>query len=142
MIAYAESSAILGWLFGEEHGDGIRAILASADKVVTSRLTLIEVRRVLRRAVQDGRITGSEGSKLLALFAEASSTWAILEMTGEVAQRAEDTFPVEPVRTLDAIHLASAIRLRLSIADLAVVSTDDRIRANALQLGFHLEPAA
>lgn len=46
MIVYAESSAILRWLFGEERGEGIREVLASADRVLTSRLTLIEVRRV------------------------------------------------------------------------------------------------
>jgi hypothetical protein len=42
------------------------------------------------------------------------------------------------VRTLDAVHLASALFLRQSFPDL-VVSTDERIRANAALLGFQAE---
>ncbi|MEP7010138.1 MAG: hypothetical protein ABJC13_07430 [Acidobacteriota bacterium] len=43
MIVYAESSAVLSWLFGEPRGSEVRSILESAEFVVTSDLTLIEV---------------------------------------------------------------------------------------------------
>jgi hypothetical protein len=36
--------------------------------------------------------------------------------------------------------VASALLLRRSIPDLVVVSTDDRLRANASQLGFEIFP--
>jgi predicted nucleic acid-binding protein len=70
------------------------------------------------------------------VFAQAVSTWAILEVTEDVARTAEDKFPNEPVRTLDAIHLASALFLRQSFPDLVIVSVDDRVRSNAALLGF------
>jgi hypothetical protein len=44
------------------------------------------------------------------------------------------------VRTLDAVHLASALLLRHSVPELVVVSTDTRIRDNASQLGFEIVP--
>ena len=31
--------------------------------------------------------------------------WAVLEMSRDVPERAEGSFPVEPVRMLDALHL-------------------------------------
>jgi PIN domain len=74
-------------------------------------------------------------------LAQAAARWAVLEISDEVASRAEQAFPREPVRTLDAIHLASALLLRHSVPDLIVVSTDDRIRANAAQLGFPIFPS-
>ncbi len=43
MTLYAETSAVLRWLFAEDGGEDIRARLAAASKVATSRLTLIEV---------------------------------------------------------------------------------------------------
>jgi len=55
-----------------------------------------------------------------------------------VARRAQEAFPREPVRTLDAIHLASAVLLRQSFPDLVVVSRDERVRANAAELGLDL----
>lgn len=136
MTVYAETSAVLRWLFGEERGEAVRTRLAAAAKVTTSRLTLIETRRVVRRAERAGRITAAQSADLLAVFAQAASTWAVLEVSEEVARRAEEGFPTEPVRTLDAIHLASALFLRQSFPDLEIVSADERVLANAALLGF------
>jgi predicted nucleic acid-binding protein len=136
---YAETSAVLRWLFAEPGGEAIRAVLAAAEKVTASRLALIETRRVVRRAEREGRITAAQGADLRAVFAQASSTWAILEISEEIAQRAEDGFPNEPVRTLDAIHLASALFLRESFPDLVMLAADERVRANAALLGFPAE---
>jgi hypothetical protein len=80
----------------------------------------------------------AQAADILAVFAQAASTWAILEISEEVARRAEDGFPDEPVRTLDAIHLASALFLRQSFPELAIVSVDERLRSNAALLGFQL----
>lgn len=136
MTVYAETSAVLRWLFGEDGGEALRTALAGAEKVASSRLTLIETRRVVRRAERERRITAAESADLLAVLAQAASTWAILEISEEVARRAEDAFPNEPVRTLDAIHLGSALFLRQSFPDLVIVSADDRVRTNAALLGF------
>ncbi len=139
MTLYAETSAVLRWLFAEAGGEALRAALAAARKVTSSRLTLIETRRVVRRAEREERITAAQCADVLAVFAQAASTWAILEVSEEVARRAEDGFPREPVRTLDAIHLASALFLRQSFPDLIIVTADDRVRANARLLGFEIE---
>lgn len=136
MTLYAETSAVLRWLFAEEGGEDVRSALSSADKVTSSRLTLIETRRVVRRAEREHRITAAEGADILAVFAQAASTWAIVEITEEIARRAEEGFPSEPVRTLDAIHLASALFLRHSFPGLAILSADERVAANAALLGF------
>lgn len=82
----------------------------------------------------------TDAAEVRATLAQAAARWAVLEISSDVASRAEQGFPVEPVRTLDAIHLASALLLRHSIPNLVVVSTDDRIRANASQLGFEIFP--
>jgi hypothetical protein len=82
----------------------------------------------------------ADAAGVRATLAQAAARWAVLEMSVPVASRAEQAFPVEPVRTLDALPLASALLLRHSIPDLVVVSTDARVRANASQLGFELFP--
>ena len=141
MTLYAETSAVLRWLLSQEGGEGIRARLAKARHVVSSRLTMIEARRVVRRAERDGWMTAAEAADVLALLAQATSTWSLLEVSEAVARRAEDAFPNEPVRTLDAVHLASALFLRQAFPDLVLVSVDERLRANAALLGFDTEPS-
>jgi hypothetical protein len=43
------------------------------------------------------------------------------------------------VRTLDAIHLASALFLREAFPDLVILTADERVRGNAALLGFPAE---
>ncbi len=59
-----------------------------------------------------------------------------MELSEEIARRAEEGFPSESVRTLDAIHLASALFLRQSFPDLVVLTADERVRVNAALLGL------
>ena len=67
----------------------------------------------------------------------------MVELDAAVVGRVGQRFPHEPVRTLDAIHLANAqlFEERVGIK-LVMLSTDQRIRMNALDLGFQVLPAA
>ena len=56
-------------------------------------------------------------------------------MTPAVLQRASEPFPVEPVRSLDAIHLAT---LAIAGAGITVLSNDYRVNHNAHALGYTL----
>ncbi len=123
-------------------GEEILETLRASPKVTCSRLTLIESHRAIRRAVVLEDLVETDAAEVRATLAQAASRWALLEMSPDVASRAEQAFPVEPVRTLDAVHLASALLLRQVIPDLVMVSTDTRIRDNASQLGFEVFPAS
>jgi predicted nucleic acid-binding protein len=140
LTLYAETSAVLRWLFNEALANEVLELLRSSAKVVCSRLTLIETHRSLRRAVTLGELRETAAAEVRAVFAQAGARWALLEISSVVSERAEQAFPVEPIRTLDAIHLASALLLRQSIPDLSVLSTDARVRDNASELGFEVLP--
>ncbi|HJW69567.1 MAG TPA: PIN domain-containing protein [Candidatus Binatia bacterium] len=141
MTVYAESSSVLRWLLDEARADEIHGLLRGATKVVCSRLTLVETRRVIRRAVAETLLDEVGGMAILEVLARAAAGWAVLEVSRDVAERAEGSFPVEPVRTLDALHLASALLLRQALPDLRLLSSDDRVRANGRRLGFEVVPA-
>jgi predicted nucleic acid-binding protein len=140
VILYAETSAVLRWLFNDPQGDQVLDDLVGASKVVCSRLTLIECRRAARRALTDARISEAQLSEVLSVLAQSAARWAVLELTADVAERAGGRFPVEPVRTLDAIHLASMTVLRESLPDLVTLTTDEQVRENSAQLGFEVRP--
>ena len=141
MTLYAESSSVLRWLLDEAGGDEVHRLLSGATKVVCSRLTLVETRRVIRRAVAEGLLDEVGSAAVLEALARAGGRWGVLEMSREVAERAEASFPVESVRTLDALHLASALLLREALPDLRLLSSDDRVRTNGRRLGFEVVPA-
>jgi predicted nucleic acid-binding protein len=140
MTIYAESSAILAWLLGEKRGQAVRAILARAEAVVASDLTLIECDRVMIRAVTLNEITEKQAALRRARMNSAAAHWHILRIVPEVVDRARRHFPAEPVRTLDAIHLSSAALVGSAATDFAILSLDERIRKNAVDLGFAVQP--
>lgn len=137
---YAETSAVLRWLFNEARGDQVLELLRAAPRVVSSRLTLIECSRSIERAQTTARIRETQTTELRSTLSQAAVGWQVLEVSREVAARAEQRFPAEPVRTLDAIHLSTALVLRQILPGLRIVSTDLRVRENGLLLGFDVLP--
>jgi uncharacterized protein with PIN domain len=142
MIVYAESSAVLAWLLDQPQGGVVAAALAAADIVIASDLTVIECDRVIVRAVALGELRESDALDRQARLNAVSARWTLLGLDDEIAERARRPFPVEPVRTLDAIHLASALTARKAVPDLVVLSLDIRVREVAASLGLPLLPAS
>ena len=79
---------------------------------------------------------------LLEQLDSALSQWDRIELRDRISDIASGPFPAEPVRSLDAIHLASALVARDVWKEIALLSFDDRVRRNALALGFSVLPAA
>jgi hypothetical protein len=138
---YAESSAILAWLLDEASGSVIRRELTEATTIFASDLTLIETDRVLLRAAALGELTAAEVADRHAYLVAAAAHWHLLRISPDVVERARQPFPGEPIRTLDAIHLASALLARSTAPGLDVLSLDDRIRKSARLLGIGVRPA-
>jgi len=136
-IRYIESSALLAAIL-ERDSAAIRAVRARGRRV-TSMLTLAESQRALIRAHATRRIDVKQlraATRALRTFAARCD---LVSVTDEVLSRAARKFPTEPVRTLDAIHLATAEILGEPAAAITIVTRDARIRANALALGYATE---
>jgi len=140
MSLYAESSAVLAWLLDEAAGTFVRQTLSKSGIVIASDLTLIECDRVLHRAAALGELTEAETADRRAHLATASAHWHVLRIGPEVVDRARQPFPGDPLRTLDAIHLASVLVARSAVAGLELLSLDERIRGVGKKLGLTLRP--
>jgi PIN domain len=138
---YAESSAVLAWLLDEPSAATVRQLLGVSEITVSSDLTLIECDRVLLRAVALKELTEAEAADRRAHLAVAAAHWQILRIAPEIVDRARHPFPGEPIRTLDAIHLASLMVGRSAVRGLGLLSLDDRVRKAAKGLGVDIVPA-
>jgi len=137
---YLESSAALRDLLGGDRCDEIRQLLAEADVVATSRGTLAEVGRVFARLRVLEPQAAAAAAAREAQFQSDSELWVVQPVDESIWLRCARPFPVEPVRTLDAIHLATIERLAGVLERLVVLSTDERVRTNAQALGFSVLP--
>lgn len=134
---YVETSALLRVLL--EGDDTLRPLLV-ADTCYTSALTFAEARRAIRRARSTGRLDPAGVQTARRRIAEFESWSEIIPISDSVLQRTGEEFPVEPVRTLDAVHLATMQLLAEALPELDLLSTDERVRENAKALGINVLP--
>jgi predicted nucleic acid-binding protein len=102
-IVYADSSALVKLLVSEPETQSLRRELADEPVVVTSALAQVEVRRALRIQTRGSREGDEEARKLFAKCRFLQITRGIVELAGDLASAV--------LRSLDAIHLASALRV-------------------------------
>jgi uncharacterized protein with PIN domain len=133
---YIETSALLRWIFGEDGAGRIASLMESAPDPVSSVLTLLEAQRAILRARSHDAAAAMPAPRLDELLARLSKRWTLAEVSADVRARAARSFPVEPVRTLDAIHLSTALEFAKVFPDLSVLTFDRRILANLEPLGL------
>ncbi len=113
---------------------------------VTAEVTPLEMRRVaFRKEVAGGLLPGTAESTVAQVNTDvAAGSLKIVEQTPTVLQEFDQLMaacyrrqPPLLLRTLDALHLASA---RVA-GESEIVATDGRLREAALFLGFSLFPA-
>jgi len=138
---YLESSAILRGLL--EADKAVLAAITPASKLLTSALTAVEVERALLRAFLDKRIGAEDRRAKRQWFRELLGACEIVELGASVLERGAQPFPLEPVRTLDALHLASAVLFEQAMGvAVGVLSVDERVRRNATELGLAVLPGS
>ena len=133
-VLYLETSALLSWLFDEPHAQSVIDAVNGADLIVTSELIRIETSRAIKRVHREGLLTQKECRTLQDLFGEIAEGWFRMTIDESIIAAASEEFPVEPVRSLDAIHLATALECKKLYPDLKMLTFDERILQNKAAL--------
>jgi predicted nucleic acid-binding protein len=136
-LKYVESSALVAALL--EHDTDVTKRLPAGTRRVTSALTLSEAGRAIIRARTTGRLTAEDEKAAVRALRTFERRCFVLEVNQAVLDRVRRPFPVEPIRTLDAIHLATAELLGEPPQLVTIVTRDERVRANASALGYEIE---
>ena len=72
---YADASAVLAWLLREARADETGSLLAGANLVLSSQLTLVECDRALLRLHAEGRFQDGMRAELSARVSAAATAW-------------------------------------------------------------------
>jgi len=122
-IVYLDSSALVKLVVAEAETNPLITYLRTRPTQVTSRIATVEVGRAA------GRQEGVAPGRALAVLDQVT----LIELDEEVADRASGLAPAT-MRSLDAIHLATAIGLRRELE--ALITYDARLAAAAAVHGL------
>jgi predicted nucleic acid-binding protein len=136
-VRYIESSALVAALL-EQDSDALKSV-RTRGRTVTSALTIAETARAILRARTAARLTADKERALVRALRRFERRCYLVAVTDAVLARVRRPFPVEPIRTLDAVHLATAELLAEPPALTTVVTRDARVRENAEALGYAVE---
>lgn len=123
-IVYADTSALVKLVVREPETDAMTEHAIAWERIATSEITTIELSRAVTRARSDGRADVADDRTVLELIAALE----LVPLTDDVRALAATAKPPE-LRTLDAIHLASALTLGSAVQ--LLVTYDDRLEAAA-----------
>jgi predicted nucleic acid-binding protein len=136
-IRYIESSALVAALL-ERDAAALKSVRTRGRRV-TSALTITEAARAILGARIDARLTADEEREAVRALRRFERRSFMVAVTDSVLARVRRPFPVEPVRTLDAVHLATAELLGEPPPLVTIVTRDARVRDNAEALGYAVE---
>ena len=122
MSWYIDSSAILKLIFTEKETLALDKVMNN--KMVTSTLTRVEVKRAVNR------INSTNSKVANDVLAQLQYT----ELDSQALNLAEAFSPDVNLRSLDAIHVASV--LRISDAVQGIITYDKQMIANAEKMGI------
>lgn len=131
---YVDTSALLEVVLGQPREAEVVACLREARGLASSELLLLEASRVVARL---GHLAPAASARLAVLERRLDLCPLDLDLRELLAR----PFPVEPLRTLDALHLATALDVRLPNETVGFLCLNQRLRANAAALGFRVLPA-
>jgi hypothetical protein len=136
-VRYIESSALVAALL-ERDADARKSVRTRGRKV-TSALTIAEAARAILRARAAARLTADQERAAVRALRRFERRCFLVAVTDAILARVRRPFPVEPVRTLDAVHLATTEFLGEPPPLVVIVTRDVRVRENAQALGYAVE---
>jgi predicted nucleic acid-binding protein len=123
---YADASALVKLVVTEPESTELRDYLRRQPDPVTSRIATVEVARAV------ARLTGGRGEDVEALRAVLDRA-VVVELDDQLAAAAARIAP-QQLRSLDAIHLATALSVRDQVS--ALITYDIRLADAARDHGL------
>lgn len=139
-MRFWDTSAIVPLLITEPQSHSMRAMLAQDPVIATAEITAVEITSALWRRRHRGEVSAAAHHDTEASFADLSMRWREIVHSTVVTETALRVLTRRPLKTLDALQLASALVLAPTPDALPFVTLDKKLAAAARAEGFPVLP--
>jgi predicted nucleic acid-binding protein len=134
MKAFFDSSALAKRYIRERGSEKVASLLAEASEVGISLIVPLEIVSALNRLLRHGALSAADYSLAKSALLEDVEDMTVCNITVPVVERAIALLEEYSLKTLDALHLASALEWQAGI----FVSSDHRQSAAAAASGLRV----
>jgi len=136
--SYFDTSAYIK-LFIKEAGSDKARKKARECRVLSSAIIAVESYSALARRRREGELPEDAFQKALKEIKEGIKSVEIIAVTDEVLKRAQDITLRSPARTMDALHISSALLFQESTdIELTFITSDKKQGGAAAQAGLRV----
>ena len=135
MRVFFDSSAFVKRYVSETGTEAVLAWCDRASEIGLSGIALPEIVAAFCRLRREGRIDDTQYRQLKSLLLADIEDAAMCDLSPEVLARSIDSLEANVLRGMDAIHVGSAIALKVDV----FISADQRQRDAAIRAGLRAE---
>jgi hypothetical protein len=132
MITYFDTSSLLKFIIREIGSEETRNIWSLSNEKVCSHLTRTEMHSALMRKVREGNVLASAVPAHLGALDRLFADVILIDITSDVIDASCALVKEFPLKSADAIHLATALMVRADLFS----SSDKKLCAAASKSGI------
>ena len=139
MICFFDASALVKRYVAEPGSEDVERLLKK-DLPAVARLSEVEVASAIERRCREGSFGAADRDRAIAALRRDVQSFLVVETTAAVVERALALLARHPLRTGDALQLASAIELRHRLEyRVSFAAFDRRLAESARREGLELD---
>ncbi len=127
-MTYFDTSALIKLYVEEPGSQQVSTLVSETGVVATAKVAFVEVHAGLARRRRAGDLSVAAYGRTCRQFEEQWRRYVRLDLRDDILVQARELVKRHPLRTLDAIHLASALALRAALGqEVPFVAADGRL---------------
>jgi predicted nucleic acid-binding protein len=132
-----DASALVKRYSQEQGTDAVLRLLATANRVFTSKIAYVELMMTFRRKQAEGTLSEQQFSDLRRRLEQDRYSWILIEVSDEILEIVKKRVIRHSLRALDAIHLSSALLTKKLVGKkLTFVCSDQKLQEAATAQGL------
>jgi predicted nucleic acid-binding protein len=127
-MIYLDTSALIKRFVNEEGSPLVRSLVQGKEAVATAKIAYAEVYAGLTRKLREDNLPKAQYALACRQFESDWPAYLRVELEDDILLLARDLIQRRPLRGFDAVHLASALRLKLALGEaITFAAADERL---------------
>lgn len=138
-MIYLDTSALIKRFVNEKGSPLVQSIVQRTEAIATAKIAYAEIFAGLTRKLREGNLSKAQYALACRQFESDWHAYLRVELGDDILLLARDLIQRRPLKGFDAVHLASALRLKVALGEEVTFAAADGRLLKAAE-GENLEP--